>query len=428
MINFCKKVSVRSVFIFLSLLAFSFFHAQKKKARFINVNTKGILPTISASETDEQKHARYTQILDLFNYARKNKINMFFPAGTYDVGARNFPFRTLESIKTDQLLDGGNIVVYGEKGTVFKTTSNDGADVLQLNKIKNITFRNLDITATLLAFNKSGSNGISITNGFDNITLENIHIYNLPGTAQGTWIDGAKALTIQADVGSTSYMGSVTAKNISAENVGYGFRMDTGHVSDVMKNFKTIKIDIDMSVKKAFQGFSLEFGKSLNDIPPNDKLNIKINAKLIDCQQYVRFARLIGGSYNFIFENTQPYDQKSVDYAGNKWLQESDGIFGFLSYYTKNAKVTINGNVGDVDNKIWIGAVGSIVEPYNLGNRTERNIFNFNIEGVARNEEIRIIEYDGESLNNNIINITTKTAKEIPEKLRRNNNVLRIKS
>ncbi|MGX9984893.1 hypothetical protein [Soonwooa purpurea] len=394
---------------------------------FINVKDIGILPVQHENETDDQKYERWFKIQDLFHYARENKINLFFSSGLYDVGNRNFPFRSPDTIKNDKLLDCGNIIISGEKGTIFKTSSVYGADVLQLNQLKNITFKNLEITAELKKYEKSGSNGISITNGFDNITLENIHIYNLPGVDKGNWVDGSKGLTIQSDIGSKGYMGILIAKNIKVENVAYGFRMDTGHVSDIMKNYKTININIEMTVEKAFQGFSVEFGKSLNNIPQKNKLNFNVNAKLSNCQQYVRFARVIGGNFSFVLENTQNYYEKTTDKFGKKWLTIHDGIFGFLSYYTKNAQVSIKGNVGDVDNKIWIGAVGSIIEPYNLGNRTEYNIFNFDIAGKAKDEEIKIINYAGESLNNNLISMSKNTVKNIPPVFFSNNNQLRIK-
>ena len=389
----------------------------------INVSHKEIYP-IKGTETDEQKYERWSKIKTLFHYARNNKINLFFPTGVYDVGNRNFPFRTNDDVETDELLDCGNIIIYGEGGTVFKTSSVYGADVLQLNKVKNITFKNLEITAELQKYEKSGSNGISLTNGFDNITLENINIYNLPGVDKETWVDGSKGLTIQSDIGSKGYMGSLMAKNIRVENVAYGFRMDTGHVSDILKNHKTIKIDLEMTVKKAFQGFSIEFGKSLNNISREIELDINAKINLANCQQYIRFARVIGGNYEFKLDNSQTYKQSLKDNNNKNWVKSHDGVFGFLSYYTKNAKVYISGKVGEVDNKIWIGAVGSIVEPYNLKNRTENNIFNFDIDGKAKSDDIRIISFKGESLHNNEITLSKKTTKKIPKEFYSNSNIL----
>lgn len=410
-------------FIFTTV---SFLSCKTQTFTRVNANEMGILPRM-ANETDQQKYARWEKIESLFQYARRNKKDIFFPAGIYDVGARNFPFRTPESSTNKNLLDCGGITVYGEEGTVFMTSSITGADVLQLNKVKNITFKNLEITATLQNFTTHGSNGISITNGYDNINLENIKIHDLPGVDVQTWVDGSKGLTIQSDVGSTYYMGSVNVKNINIENVAYGFRMDTGYVSDVLKNYQTIRINIDgMTVKKAFQGFSMEFGMSLNNI--TDDMKLKINAKninLIDCQQFVRFARVIGGSYTFHLSKTESNSLILKSAKNKKWLSVHDGIFGFISYYTKKADVVITGDVGNVDTKIWIGAVGNIVEAFNLKNSTEYNTFCFDIAGVSTDTDIRLISVGGKSVNNNKITVSKRTTENIPKEFTINSNIFK---
>ncbi|MCI3936821.1 hypothetical protein MQX03_06395 [Chryseobacterium aahli] len=421
--NDSKLLIFRFTFICLFLIA-SICYGQIKNT--INVAKKGIYP-IKGIETDQQKYARWEKIEALFQDARKNKFNLFFPAGVYDVGSRNFPFRTPEYVKNDLLLDCANITISGEKGTIFMT-SGTGGDVLQLNKVKNITIKNLEITATIQNQKKHGSNGISITNGFDNINLDNIKVYDLPGVDVETWVDGNKGLTIQSDIGSTSYMGSITAKNIYVENVAYGFRMDTGHLSDLLKNYKTIKVDVEMTVKKAFQGFSMEFGMSQNDIPDNAKLNIKANIKLQDCQQYIRLGRVIGGKYNFELSKTENDNRIFNDYNNKKWLSVHDGVFGFISYYTKKTDVTIKGNIGNVDTKVWIGAVGNIVEPFNLRNSTEYNKFYFDIGGKSSDTDLRLISVAGNSLNNNEIKITKRTTDKIPLEFTSNsNNLIKLK-
>lgn len=414
-----KRFIVNICFSLLLLLGVS---CKSQRGLLINVNEHGVIPVKKNSETDEEKNVRYLKIKELFQYAITNASNLYFPKGLYDVGNRNFPFRTPESDTTDNLLDCRNIIIYGEKGSILKTSSVFGADVLQLNRVKNITFRNFEITATLQSYEKSGSNGISITNGFDNITLENIYIHDLPGVDKNTWIDGGKGLTVQRDSSSNAFMGSLTAKNIRVENSAYGFRMDTNHVSAILEQSNTIKIDLDMIVSKAFQGFSIEFGKATANISPEVKLNIKAAVQLNNCQQYVRFARVIGGDFDFRVFRTESYEQVMRDNQNNRWSRAHDGVFAFLSNYTKNARVSIVGEVGEVDDKIWIGAVGSIVEPFNLKNRTENNFFNFDITGLSKNEDIRVIKWAGESLHHNNIIISKQTTKKLPPDFLSNNN------
>lgn len=201
--------------------------------------------------------------------------------------------------------------------------------------------------------------------------------------------------------------------------------MDTGYVSDFLDKYKTINLDLDLNVEKAWQGISIEFGKATKNIIKDSKLGIKIKAELKNCQQYVRFARVIGGNYTFYLVRTQSYDQVMRDNNNKLWVKESDGVFGFLSYYTKSANVVMTGDVGEVDNKIWIGAVGSITEAFNLRNRTEHNTLNFDITGSSKKEDIKIISWQGESLHYNQINVSKRTTKKIPADFLKNNNIFK---
>lgn len=398
--------------------------AQTVKA--INVNQYGVTAVNRDGESDTEKFKRWQRINTLFIQAIKNKTNLYFPKGMYDVGDRNFPFRTPENVLTDDLLDCSNISIYGEEGTVFKTSSKNGADVLQLNKVKNVTFKNIDITASVENKNSSGSNGISITNGFDNIFLENINIYDLPGKDKGYWIDGGKAITIQNAAGSKAYKGAVYVKNIIVKNCAYGLRIDTNHISDLMTFYKSFKLSADISVDKAFQGVSIEFGEATKKSPQNAMFDINIKANLSNCQQYVNFVRVIGGTYNFILKKTQSYQQILRDQHGQIWSSRDGRVLGFYSGYTKNTDVKISGNVGEVDNKIRIGVVGIINEPFGLKNSTENNFFNFDIQGVSVAEDINVTSYNGESLNNNVFQISTKTIKKVPQELKLHNNQIKL--
>ena len=127
--------------------------------------------------------------------------------------------------------------------------------------------------------------------------------------------------------------------------------------------------------------------------------NIRVNADLTDCQQYVNFVRVIGGTYNFTFHRNQTYAQVLRDSKNNLWSSSDGRVLGFLSGYTKNAVISIKGNVGEVDNKMWIGVARSIDEPFNLKNRTENNLIDLDIDGVSKLDDIRIISYKGESIN-----------------------------
>lgn len=393
-------------------------------AKIINVREKGVYPSNTSYETDAQKYERWLKINNLFHLAVKQKSNLYFPKGMYDVGDRNFPFRKPEVDLSDTLMDCNNIVIYGENGTIFRTSSKNGADVLQLNKIKNIKFKNLSITALLYNYQSSGTNGISVTNGFDNIAFENITIYDLPGVDKGYWIDGGKGLTVQSEEKSKAYKGKIIAKNLIVQNCAYGFRMDTNELSTIMDSYKTFKLDLEISVINAFQGISFEFGPSSKNIIDGAKLDINITASLKDCQQYVNFVRVIGGDYNIKLQTTKNYNQKLINNKGILWSSKDGRVLGFLSGYTKNSTVKITGDVGDVDNKIRIGVTGNSLEKYNLINRTENNIFKFDIVGNSLLEDINVVSFNKESLNNNDITVSKQTTGKLPTDFNRRNNKL----
>lgn len=394
----------------------------------MNVQKFGVFAKVKDSETDLEKYYRWVKLKTAFDYCIANKKDLFFPKGIYDVGERNFPFRE-ESLTTNILKDCRGITIYGEgRGTVLMTSSKRGADVLQLNMLKNLTIKNFDITAELYSKRESGSNGVSVTNGYNNIVLDNLYIYDLPGIDSAGYIDGGKGLTMQFSANKKTIKGYLKASNITVKNSAYGFRFDAANVSDLLKEKINIIIE-NLDVDKAYQGFSMSFGEASERVNADAALQMKVSASLNNCQQYIRFSRVIGGVYNFKVRKDENQTKIFKDKNSITWKNDDTKSFGFLSNYSKGTNVTITGDVGQVDNKIWIGAVGSIVEPFNLKNRTENNVFNFDIAGTALNEDIKIINYKGESVHNSRINISKKTLQKskIPVEFRSNNNTVNVK-
>lgn len=410
---------LKSIFIFLLLSGLSLFgcissNIPESKVEFqhkmvINVQQFKVFPVNRSKETDDLKYNRWYNIKKAFEYCIQNEYDLYFPSGLYDVGARNFPFQK-ENKGFNQLLDCKSITIFGNgRGTILKTSSELGADVLQLNLVKNLTIKDFDITSEISSTKRSGSNGISITNGFDNIVLDNIYIYDLPGIDKGNYIDGGKGLTLQFDSNLNSVIGDLKATNIKVKNCAYGFRFDAVSVSDLLKN--NINIKIRMEADRTFQGFSMAFGVPTGNVNPTAKLNMDVEAVLTNSQQYVAFSRVIGGNYRFILDKTIDNKYINKDQKNKIWYKADPVYYAFLSNYSKNINMTITGNVGVVDNKIWMGAVGSLTEPFNLKNRTENNIFDFDIEGTCSDEDFKIIEYKGNSIHNSKFTFSPRTFK-----------------
>lgn len=400
---------------------------QGQSRKLIDVTFYGIFPAKSPKETENVKYERWQKIRFAFQDAIKNDYDLFFPKGTYDVGPRNFPFQEAD-LKAKQLLDCRGITIKGAgRGTILKTSSSVGADVLQLNMVKNITIKDFDITADLYSFEKAGSNGISITHGFDNITLDNIYIYNLPRIDKGNYIDGGKGLTLQFDETSDALKGTLSATNIKVMNSAYGFRFDATTLSKLLD--QKIRIKLQMESDRSFQGFSMSFGSPIENVMGEKFIDMDVDAVLKNAQQYVAFSRVVGGNYRFTVDKTISNSQINKDESGKVWYKADPFIFAFLSNYSKNTDTSIKGNVGIVDIKLWMGAVGMVVEPFNLKNRTENNTFTFDIKGTSTDKDFKIIEYQGNSISNSIFNISPNTLKnnQIPKEARVNNNRFTIK-
>lgn len=121
---------------------------------------------------------------------------ILIPEGTYRL-TNHFPVRN-EDVPPAALVDYNGMTVEGMgKGTIIKTDLPGGCDVLQLNGVKNATFMNLVVTSVIDG-SVSGSNGVSITNGGENLFFFNIHAYRMPYVlVGGVDCDGGAAFSIQ---------------------------------------------------------------------------------------------------------------------------------------------------------------------------------------------------------------------------------------
>lgn len=369
----------------------------------INIRWYGI----TESEIDPIKV--YNSFVKAWNYALVSKTDIYIPAGVYNIGNKNFPFRVPETSNASGLLDCHGITIYGDgKRTILKTISLNGADVLQLNRLKNLNIRNLSVTAEVKSLNGAGSNGISITNGFDNIVIDQVSMYNLRGVNRNGNLDGGKALTVQISKGSPLFCGKIIATKIKAYNCLYGFTCD-GNISDFIK--KNIDISVNISVENAHLGVSITNGQPYEKMGSSGKItlpNIKVVANTINCQKDVVVSRGIGIDLTVNIKTTKSRAALVKAFDGTNWYTDKRVWAGCFNYI-KNGKVRITGNKPDCDYKILIGAVGSIVEPYNLVNRTEKSQFNIDITGKAKISDFFLVEYQGQSIDGSVLSFSKRT-------------------
>ena len=101
----------------------------------------------------------FDAMLAAWNYAYPIGANLYFPSGTYVVaGERSFPFNQGSGTITS-LLDCNNMTIFGDgPSSILKTVSINGADVLQLNGLKNFHVRDLQVQSVVTG-TAAGSNG-----------------------------------------------------------------------------------------------------------------------------------------------------------------------------------------------------------------------------------------------------------------------------
>lgn len=340
----------------------------------------------------------------MWDYCITTKTDILFPSGVYTCINSNWPFRQ-EIVTT--LLDCKNITITGEgAATVLQTISQTGADVLQLNGLKNLNVKNLTVSAILNTTTGAGSNGVSITNGFDNLFID-IRAINLPYVDKGSYLDGGKGFSIQPST--TSQECGVINANVIAINCAYGVGADLD--LPTMATKKT-SIKITGVIEKCYRGVVVACPASSAPLSNNFSLGISIESQTINCQQDVVLGRTHGVNVRNQITTTQTIENLRLNPQGSAWKATDTLVMGFDGQYCKNGQINIFGNKGDSDYKVRLG--GSTAGSSGLNGSSSNNIFHFDIAGTA-STDILDLNSGGNVVLESEISITTRTSTTIPD-------------
>jgi len=315
-------------------------YAERDYDGAVNAKWAGILGDGSIEKT----------AIDSFeDYLLSTKQNGYFPSGTYDVGNSNWPFKN--SVSTS-LKDYFGITIFGDGDeTVFRTTSNNGADVLQLNAIKNIRFEKIKLTAILTDTIGAGSNTCSITNGGVNIILDDILVDSAPYIDAGTFLDGGKGFSIQPG-SSTNELSNIKIKG-RAKNCGYAANVDIGYNKFDSGNTEGTpsNIEFDIVAEDCWRGLVLSGATATATISDVDKTSsFKIRATCINCAQSLISARWVRADIAVNVVTTKLKSSLLRPYAADQTVYGAS-ITG--DYYST---IRINGRMEECDNKLIFGA------------------------------------------------------------------------
>lgn len=335
-------------------------------------------------------------------------VEIYLPAGVYDVGTQNLPWR--QDGVPSSLLDCNHVTIRGDgPQTVLKTTSVDGADVLQLNGLKNLTIRDLAITAEISG-TVAGSNGISVTNGFDNINILDVWMLNLPSldkTGSGDYIDGGKGLTIQTATTSNP-CGTLNARIIvigCAEGFGYEPDLVTAEGKDTCINVDLIAEDCHTAVKFVATAASGALSSSMT-------CGLTVRGQAINCQRDVAINRLHGGSIDMQVITTKTAAARRLDPNGNAWIAADTVVEALLCTYAHNARISVTGNKGGCDYKARIGAISA--GSSGLTASTNDCEIYLDIGGTSVTADIDDVDVSGDTMTNTRLYASVVTATAFP--------------
>lgn len=333
--------------------------------------------------------------------ALANGHDLYHPGGVYDIGDMSFPWRN--TFGATALLDCRNITIHGSgPNSIFQTSSSDGADVFQLRALRNLHFRNIGIKAVLDGGASSGSNGISITGGYDNITLLDVWCEGLPAVSKSDHLDGGKALTIQCDQG-VSEVGYLKAR-IFAKACAYGLGFDSDLAAFAgMK----VAVDVDLVAEDCYAAVVVAALEAKSPVPDDAHSGLSITAQSINCQKDIVLGRVHGIEVTCNVVSSKPAARRRRNDAGRQWLIGDTRVEALVCAYAKNARIRLHGNKGECDHKLRIGSAGPGSSGMN-GSTSDCEI-TVDLGGTASGDAIAVMDDHGPPLVNSALFVTTRT-------------------
>lgn len=363
----------------------------------LNVRSFGAIPGVSHADMYSRLDNAWLTALNLGR-------DLYHPAGTYEIGENNFPYRQKVGGFTE-LLDCKNITIYGDgPNSVLYTNSVGGADVLQLYGLKNITFRDIRLKADVSG-SASGSNGISIVGGWDNVQIYDVHIGPLRGLDKGDSIDGGKALTLQSEESSLP-CGRLVAR-IYAEWCAEGFGFENNLTNALTKD---TTIDVTVFAKRCYQAVKLVAGAATGPVPNGPSGMFRVNAFATDCQHGVVANRVHGCDINLTVNSSVVLSTKRTDFWGNFYRISDSIVDSVLLVYAKNSNIIARGNSGLCTYKAQIGATTAGSSGQDGSTSDCHIILDLSGTPVTTSVPIAILQAGGSSLKNSILEVSTATA------------------
>ena len=396
-----------------SLIAYEYYTVDDKLRERRSL-LEGLTPSLRSAiatgvYTPQLRDELLAALTTAWNSALAGGYDLHAPTGRYEIGDANFHWRNTGA----GILDCKGITLYGDgPSTVFATYSPDGADVFQLNALKNFHIRNLRITATLTARNNSGSNGISVTGGWDNITVSGVTVDNLPFTnrvsgAGQPFVDGGKALSLQP--GTTGNPCGMLRASIVARGCAEAFGLDAPLSTMAAKS---AAIDLVIEAEDCFRAFKISMEEPTGAVTNAASLGITARVKSINCQQDVLLSRAVGVRLEAQISTNKTAAARRVSPGGFAWEASDTVVEALRCAYAKGSHIRINGNKGACDYKARIG--GTTNGSGGLNGMTEDCDIKLDIGGTASIGDVVEINAFNLTMRASALTVSSRTATALP--------------
>lgn len=359
-------------------------------------------------DTAAKRSAMYSSLVAAELYQRTAKKSIEFPDGHYEVGDVNLPWTNGGA----GLLDYYNTALFCSPAVTFATVSSDGADVFQLNGIKNFSiFGFPKITASLTALLNSGSNGVSVTAGFDNLYLE-VAPYNMPSVDKTTYIDGGKALTIQPST--TANECGLLRAHVVANGCAQGFGCDFNPYT--MQGKKT-EIYVNIDARNCYESVAISNSASTGALTEGVITSVTVLGTSLDAQRDLVIGRGRGIDVELNINTTKTKAARLLNPSATQWLAADSIVTACDIDNAINCRAKVYGYKGACDYKVRLGGASDPLSALFLETTYYSN-FDFNISGIAATLDIESTTTgSGVVASYNTFTISPATASSMPAAL-----------
>lgn len=343
----------------------------------------------------------------LFCVARK--FNLYHGPRRYRIiGESSFPYGRTNGLAPSSLTNYGGIKIYGAgQATILETDSIDGADVIQLNGADNLEVCHFTVRSYITG-TAAGSNGVSVTGGFDRLLIHDIWPTNLAFVDKTTYIDGGKSLSIQTPVsGQTVKCGTLKAWNIFAKGCVYGAGIELDLVA---ASAMPTSIEIEVVADSCREAVVVSAGEATSALSGDWQSGIKIKAVAINCMSDVILSRAHGVDIDCTVVTTKTDAERLLSPTGSKWKATDTvaDVVGLKCAYAHDSKISIHGNKGYCSYKALIG--GSTAGYSGLSGETQGCKINVDLSGTASVTDVGAIDSGGNVTSQCVISTSGDTS------------------